>query len=136
MFFLTAVFLFVVFLLIKKRKKIPWIVPPVVLFTAFCSLSLSDPGAWLAGHLGGFVAWMGSWFGVPGVIAISAVLVVLVLAAGLDLMDKKADRIAIAALVLVPMLALSAGGPVAQAVNEIRGGVAEVGTTGVGGLLG
>lgn len=136
MFFLSAVFLFVVYLLIKKRKKIPWWAPPAVLFTAFCSFSLSDWGGTVAGWIGGFFAWIGSWFNVPGTWAVTAVLVLLVLAAVLDIAcDKKADKYALAAMVLVPMLALSAVGPIAYAINEVRDGVAVIGTNGVGGLL-
>jgi len=136
MFLLAAVFLFVVYLIIKKRKKIPWFIPPAVLFTAFCSFSLSGPGGWAGGVLANIVGWPAGWFGVGITTAVTALLVLLVLVAVVDMWDKKANKFAIAAFVLVPLLALSAAGPVAQLINEVRGGVSEIGTSGVSSLVG
>lgn len=136
MFFLAALFLYAVWFMIRKRSKLPWMVAPLVLLLSSCALSFSAVGQWLGTALTAIIGWPAGLFGVTAAAAVTVVLVLLVLGIVIDLVDKKANKVAVAGLFLVPLLALSAAGPVTQLVNELRSGVAEVGTTGVSRIIG
>jgi hypothetical protein len=139
-YFISSLVLLVVWMLIRKRKAkwLPWFLAPIVLFLSSTCFALSDLGHWIARVPFGWVTGIPAAFGGPSAAVIATViLVLLLLAALLDLFaDKKADGWAKTGIVLVPLLALIAVGPIAQSVNNITNNVGRGGAQGVDALTG
>lgn len=120
---LAFVFFFVLYKIVKGRKKIHWIIPVILLFLATTSLAVSPPAIWAMGKIGDGVNGLG--FSAAGSAALTIVILLVVLV--LDLRDKKPDGGAKFALILIPLLAVIASGPVGDATRSVNGGVARMG---------
>ncbi|EIF01241.1 hypothetical protein [Saccharomonospora glauca] len=121
---LAAVFFFVLYRTTKGRRRIPWPVPVILLFLTSTSLAVSPPVGWLMGKVADL---LGS-FGLSAAGTAALTIVVLLVALVLDLMDKKPDGVAKTALIVIPLLAVIASGPVGDAVRNVNDGVARMGT--------
>lgn len=115
----AALFLWVV---CKGRKKMLWFIPPVLLFIGVASLAwapiwfIDDTLASLAGGL--LAQALGLIPQLPVGVAATIALVVLLVAAGFDLSDKKPEGWVKTATLVVPVLAVIGTGPIPHAVQE------------------
>lgn len=119
----AAAFFFVLYKTTKGRSKMPWIIPVILLFLATTSLAVSPPAIW---GMGKFADLLGS-FGLSAAGTAALTIVVLLVVLVLDLRDKKPDGAAKFALIMIPLLAIIASGPVGDAVRNVNDGVARMG---------
>lgn len=113
-----------------------WFAPPALLLIGSASLANTGLGAWIAGLLVDVVAWVASFVAVSATAAIGVVMLILLVATALDLKDKQADGIARTGLILLPILAMSAAGPLPEATGGLFSSVANLGTNGLTSLIG
>ena len=126
MFILPSLGFYGLYFLVRKRKAkwIPWFTAPVVLALASCTFALSDAGGWVGSVLGLPVTWFGS----PAVVAVVIVMLLLLIGLILDLAaDRKADKFANTALVLIPLLALGVASPISDAISKVVHPVGNIG---------
>jgi hypothetical protein len=140
MYIISALVLLITWMLIRKRKAkwIPWFLAPIVLFLASTAFALSDFGRWVARVPFGWLTGIPAAFGGPSAaVTATCVLALLLLATLLDLLaDKKADKWAKTGIMLIPLLALIAVGPLSQSMNNVTTNVGRVGTQGIDALTG
>ena len=120
-------FFYAIYRQVKKRDKIHWLIPPLLLFLTSATFAAGPAGRWVMDLVAKVLGGMGLAVGLVSSLAI----ILLVLGIVLDLRDKKADRFARTALVLVPLVAILAAGPIAEAVNGITNGVSDTGNAAV-----
>ncbi len=122
MYALSAIGLLIVYFILRNRSSrfLPWFVPPAILLLASCAFSLSDLGQGAGHWLNIAFGWPATWFGAAPIISVAITLVVLLVALFADLLfDQKADKWAKTALVLVPLIAMAASGPIAQGIQSV-----------------
>lgn len=110
---------------IVRKRRVHWVIPPVLLFLTATTFAVTPAGHWVMGKLAGLLSGMG--LSPAGSAALTIVL--LLVGTFLDLRDKRADGVAKTGLVLIPLLAVIASGPIADAVNGVTTGVSNVGHT-------
>lgn len=113
-----------------------WFVPPALLLIGSASLANTGLGAWVAGLIGAVIAWPAGLIGVSAAAAIVVVGLLLLVATVFDLKDRNADGIAKTGLILLPILAIAASGPLAASGAGLFDQVANAGTNGLTSLIG
>lgn len=106
----------------KGRKKMPWPIPPVLLFIGVSSLVWA-PIPWfdttLASMAGTVLSKvLGLIPGLPVGVAAAVAILALLIAAVFDLSDKHPDGWAKTAILVVPFLAVIGTGPIPTAVQQ------------------
>lgn len=94
-------------------------------------------GAWGAGIATLLAGWVAGWIGTSGGVVLGAVVLVgTVWALWALLKDRTADRPEIVWLVVLPVLFLAAGGPIAENGSQLLGAVQQMGAASIGSLIG
>lgn len=143
MTFIVAGFCLALYVLVTKKltgKLAPklWWLRPSLLFMFSASLAATWLGELLAGWLGGLFDWITDLFdvGAGGELIAGALLVLMVLGTVLDLKDKKPDGFAKTGLIMIPLLALIAAGPIASGTRDLTGKVSDGAENGVTSIIG
>lgn len=113
-----------------------WFVPPALLLIGSASLANTGLGAWVAGLVGTVIGWPAGLVGVSGTLAVGVVALLLLIATALDLKDRNADGIAKTGLIMLPILAIAAAGPLFDAGAGLFDQVANAGQSGLTSLIG
>lgn len=122
--------------ILSKTKRMPWFIPPSLLLVGICALAWAQIpfiGGSLASWIGTIPGWLcgllAGLINVPTSVVVTLVMIGLIIAAAKDLLDKQADKWAKTAFLLLPFLAVSAVGPIAEAVTHITQTVGSTGVT-------
>lgn len=139
--YLVAVAAFGLWAVLKKKMggRIAmrlWFVPPALLLIGSASLANTGLGAWIAGALAAVIGWPAGMVGVSATAAIVVVGLLLLAATVFDLKDRNADGVAKTGLILLPILAIAASGPLADGGANLFDQVANAGTNGLTSLIG
>lgn len=125
----------------KGRKYVYWLIPVGLLFIGVCALVWAPipwTGQTVASLGGRLLAYPLGWLGDlvnAGVGPMATVAIVVLLIAGfLDLLDRVPDNYVKTAIVVVPILAVIAVGPVANSVQHVTRVVSGRSTTVVSGI--
>jgi hypothetical protein len=128
-------------LILRKRSKpkFLWVVKVALALIAGASFAAVSLGGWVADRIRTVAGWIGNLGDLnmtSGQVAAVAVLL-LVIATVLDVVvDRKADKVAIAAMVLLPLLFIVASGPVADGGSQLMAAIREAGAAGLGPMIG
>lgn len=125
----------------KGRKHVYWAIPVALLFIGVCALVWA-PIPWVGqtvASLGGRVlafplGWLGDAVHADVATMATLAIVLLLIAGALDLLDRKPDNYVKTAIVVVPILAVIAAGPVATSVQQVTHAVSGRSTTVVSGI--
>ena len=113
-----------------------WFLRPLMLLTCAAALANTIIGVWAARLFGAVFGLVGGWFGVSAALLAGVAGLLLLVGTALDLKDKKADGIAKTGLVLLPILAMVASGPLAAQGLGLFDQVAQAGATALGSMIG
>lgn len=113
-----------------------WFLRPTLLLICAASLANTIIGIWVARLFGGVLGWAGGLFGASGALLAGVVGLLLLLGTALDLKDKRPDGIAKTGLVLLPILAMVATGPLAAQGLGLFDSIAQAGQTGLSTMIG
>lgn len=133
---LTAVGLL---LILRKRSNPRWLWMVKAALAAFAGAGLAETGlgAWLAGVLRSLGGWVGGVFGAPAGPTLSVLALLIAVVVVLDIaVDHKADRAAIAGLILLPLLFVGAAGPVADGGSQLFAAIHGAAAAALGPLIG
>lgn len=121
------------FLIMRKRKKLKkwWLIVPMVAIGS-CAFANTTWGAWVTSVLANLLSWPASWFAGATTPMVGAVVMILLLAIVIyDIgHDRKADKMALIGLALLPMIFVIASGPVANGGTKFTDAVAGFGVNG------
>lgn len=120
----------------KFASKGAWLINAFLAFVAGGALANIVIGDWITAAMGGLFDWVGSWFGVAASVVGGVVILFVVFVVIADLSDRVADTPAIVGLIMIPLIAVSAGGPIADAAQQIYGSAEQVGMSSLGQLVG
>ena len=94
-------------------------------------------GAWAARAAATVAGWLGGLIGVSGAVVLGAVVLLGAVWAGWGLLkDRIADKPELVWLVVLPVLFLAAGGPIADNGSQLMGAVQQMGNASIGSLIG
>ena len=113
-----------------------WFVPPALLLIGSASLADTGLGSLLAQVISAVVGWPAGLAGVSGSLVVGVIGLLLLIATALDLKDRHADGIAKTGLVMLPLLAIAAAGPLADTGTGLFDQVANFGQHGLTSLIG
>ncbi len=113
-----------------------WFVRPAMLLICAASLANTIIGVWGAKAINALLGWVGGWFGASGALMAGVAGLLLLLGTALDLKDKRPDGIAKTGLILLPILAMVAVGPLAVQGSGLFDSIAEAGRTGLSTMIG
>lgn len=134
-----AVTCFALMAILRKRSK-PKFLWLIMVFLALVGGALfftTGLGDWLTGLFAAVLGWFSGLFGASATQVAGGLVLLAVVVAFLDIVvDRRADKYAISALIFLPMLAVIAGGPIADAVTALSTSVQTVGHTTLGALIG
>lgn len=129
---------FALLLVLRKRSKIPWWVNATLAAIGGASLADTGIGSWFASTvIGGVTGWLAGVTGGSGTLVAGVAALILTVIVVYDIaVDKKADKPAMAGLMLLPMLFIAAAGPLAGAGTGLADAVAQLGTSGLSAVVG
>ena len=139
MSWVIAVVSFVLLAMLRKRSKpsFLWIIVAALAAIGGAAFFATGLGGWVTGLSAGLLGWLGGLFGASATQLAGGVVLILVIAIVLDIaVDRRADRVAVAGLIALPMLIVIASGPVANGVSEFYEAVGTAGESSVGRLVG
>lgn len=113
-----------------------WFLRPLMLLICAASLANTVIGVWGARLFAGVLGWAGGLFGASAALLAGVVGLLLLVGTALDLKDKRPDGIAKTGLVLLPILAMVASGPLAVQGSGLFDSIAQAGATGLGTMIG
>lgn len=113
-----------------------WFLRPAMLLICAASLANTVLGVWGAKAAGGLLGWIGGWFDVSAALLAGAVGLLLLVGTVLDLKDKRPDGIAKTGLVLLPILAMVAAGPLAVQGSGLFDSIAQASRSGLSTMIG
>lgn len=126
-------------LVLRKRSKPSWlwVVNAALAAIAGAALVETGIGSWLMGVLSSLAGWVGGIVGASATMVAGVAMLILTVMVVLDIaFDRRADKVAILGLILLPMLFLIAGGPVAEGGSQLVASVRDLGTGLLGPLIG
>lgn len=99
--------------------------------------AVTTPGGWGAAVASTIAGWVGDWVGATGQQVLGAVVVIGTLWAGWAVIkDRSVDKPELVWLIILPLLCIGAGGPLADAITSVTGSARDAGVASVGGLIG
>ncbi|MGI5208960.1 hypothetical protein ACQEU6_46280 [Spirillospora sp. CA-108201] len=113
-----------------------WFLRPAMLLVCAAALANTVIGIFGARLFGAVLGLIGGWFGASAALMAGVVGLLLLVGTALDLKDKRPDGIAKTGLVLLPILAMVASGPLAAQGLGLFDSIAQAGETGLGTMIG
>lgn len=138
MSYIIAATAFGLLLVLRKRNKTPWWVRAALAAIGGAGLADSGLGGWLAARISDIAGWVAGVTGAPSAALVAGVaaLILSVIVVYDIAVDKKADKPAMAGLVLLPLLFIAAAGPLAGAGAGLTEAITNLGTSGLTALVG
>jgi hypothetical protein len=133
---LTAVGLLLV---LRGRSKPSWLWAVNAALAAIAGAALVETGlgSWLMGLLTSLAGWVAGLVGTSAALVAGVAMLLLTVMVVLDIAaDRKADKVAILSLLVLPMLFVVAGGPVADGGSQLVASIHDLGTGLLGPLVG
>lgn len=120
-----------------NRPKFIWAVKPIIAGFAAACFTYTNWGRPVANAILWFLGMVGGWFGIAGGVVAAGLIVVAIVVIWRDIaVDRVANNPAIVSIAALPLLALIAVGPIADAVQGATGNVARAGQSSIGRLIG
>lgn len=127
----------VVILMKRSKPKGLWV--PIVVLAAVGGVNFFETavGNWVTGLTAGFFGWAAGLFGTSAGLIAGGLLLIAVVIVVLDVgFDHRADRGAVTALFMLPMLILISAGPISSGGSQFYDAVDRAGESSVGRLIG
>jgi hypothetical protein len=134
---LVCIFAFGMLFLINRRKKAKkwWLVAAFAVLGG-CALANTILGTWVAQGIGWLCAIPAGWFATGASLVAAVFMLLLIFAVCYDIgIDHKADKVALAGLIVLPLLFIVASGPVAGGGNRLAYAFTNFGAHGLGYLV-
>lgn len=119
-----------------KWAEKAWFLRPLMLLTCAASLANTIIGIWGARLISGILGLVGGWFGASAALLAGVVGLLLLVGTALDLKDKRPDGIAKTGLIVLPVLAMVASGPLAAQGLGLFDSLAQAGGSALGSMIG
>lgn len=139
MSYIIAGFALALFWIIKKKAKkdLKWWLKGLLFMIFAASFANTRLGGWVAQQLGRLLGLPAGWVGATGALLATCVLLLLMVVVFFDIKrDRKMDGPAVAAVILIPLLALVALGPVANGATTISDSIANAAAAAFGTVTG
>ncbi|MFC7331499.1 hypothetical protein [Marinactinospora rubrisoli] len=137
MLYVAAVVAFLLQRITLRHPRVNNYIPAALGFVAGAALAETGLGGWLASTLVSITGWVGGPFGVSGGWIVGGLAVILTVIVVLDVaVDRRPDRPAIVALMVLPLLYLATGGALGMVGTQLTGGAVDIGSGALTTLIG